>query len=179
MKTNARFITVSAVLMALTVVFAYLGSIFPAIRVAMIAVASLFTVAAVVEAGLGSAVLVYVGSALLGILLLPDKTAAFLYLLFFGFYPIVKSLSEGIKPQAVQWGVKIAVFYAAFTAVWFLFRALVFSAELLTSVTGAAALGLSLVYLIAGMAFILYDIGLTRLISFYIVRISKNLKKKV
>jgi hypothetical protein len=169
-KTSARFITLSAAFLALTIVLLYIGNIFPAVRLAAAAAGSLMTVAAVIEAGLGSAALVYIGSAALGFLILPDKTGIFLYILFFGYYPVVKSLGERIKGAVGQWAVKIAVFNAALTAVWFLLREIVFSAEVLR-------LGILLVYLAGNAVFVLFDIGLTRLISFYIVRISKNIRK--
>jgi hypothetical protein len=77
MKASARTITVSAALTALTVVFLFLGNVFPAGRLGLIAVASLFVTAAVIEAGLGAAAFVFVGSAVLGALILPDKWPRF------------------------------------------------------------------------------------------------------
>ncbi len=179
MKNSARVIALSAVFTALAVIFLYAGNLLPALRVAAVAAASLFVIAAVIEAGLGSAALVYAGSAVLGLLLLPDKGAAYLYILFFGPYPMVKSLSERARPTAVRWLVKLLFYNLAFTAVWFIIRELVFNAEALSAFAGFAggAAGTLLIYLVANAAFIVYDIGLTRLIGLYITRISRNIRK--
>lgn len=179
MKSNARFIALSAVFTALAVIFLYAGTLLPALRVAAVAVASLFIAAAVIEAGLGSAALVYAGSAVLGLLLLPDKGAAYLYILFFGPYPIAKSLSERTRPAAAQWLIKLLFFNIAFTAIWLIIRELIFSAEALAAFAGFAGntAGTVLIYLVANAALIVYDIGLTRLIGLYITRISRNIRK--
>lgn len=177
MKTNALFITVSAALMALAMLFLYVGNLFPAARVAAVAAASLMTIAAVIESGICSGVLVYIGSAVIGSLFLPDKASAYLYAVFFGLYPIAKSLCERLKPVAIQWALKIVFFNMSFAAVWFVFRSLVFTAESLKRITDMGEIGLLIAYMAANAAFILYDIGLTRLIGLYILRISKNLRK--
>jgi hypothetical protein len=178
MKNSARVIALSAVFTALAVIFLYAGNLMPALRVAAFAAASLFVVAAVIEAGLGSAALVFAGSAVLGLLLLPDKGAAYLYILFFGPYPIVKSLAERTRPAVVQWLIKQLFFNLAFTAVWFLIRELVFNTEALAAFAGfGRAAGTLMIYLVANAAFIVYDIGLTRLIGLYITRISRNIRK--
>ena len=170
MKGTARSITVSAALTALTVAFLFLGNVFPAGRLAMIAVASLFVTAAVIEAGLGSASFVFVGSAVLGTLILPDKTSALLFALFFGYYPIVKSLAERIGRTVLTWAVKLAAFNASLTVVWFIFRALLFQPDY-------RDWNVIILYAAGNAAFVVYDIGLTRLIGLYIARISKNIKK--
>ncbi len=170
MKATTRGITVSAALTALTVVFLFLGNVFPAGRLAMIAVASLFVTAAVMEAGLGAAAFVFVGGAVLGALILPDKTSALLFALFFGYYPIVKSLAERIGRAVLTWAVKLAAFNVSLTVVWFVFRALLFQPDVL-------GWSPAVIYAAGNAAFVVYDIGLTRLIGLYISRISKNIKK--
>lgn len=156
---------------ACSVVMLYLASILQVQRLGIIAISSLFGIAAVIEAGIVADIFVYIGSSLVGWLIVPDKSAILVYTLFFGYYPIVKSLAERIGKPAAQWCVKLAVFNAAFSAVWFLFSSLVFA-------SGVLKLGTAVVLIVGNAAFILYDIGLTKLISFYIVRISKNIRRK-
>jgi hypothetical protein len=170
MDKKTRTITLAAVLTALSVVFLYLANLIPTIRLGFAAAASLFAVAAVIETGLVSAVFVFVGSSVLGALLLPDKTPIILYVLFFGYYPIIKSLAERIRRVILNWILKVAVFEAAFSASWFLFKNLIFNSKYLNT-------HIIFVYLAGTAAFIVFDIGLTRLIGFYIQRISKNIKK--
>lgn len=170
MKSKTRNITLSAVLIALNVVFLYLAVILPSGRMGFVAVSSLFVVAGVIELGISPAVLVFVSCSILGALILPDKTAVIVYALFFGYYPIVKSLAERSRSKVLTWVVKLAVFNAAFTALWFLFKTILFDSKYLET-------SLLLIYPAINLVFIIFDIGLTRLISFYIVRISKILRK--
>lgn len=163
-------ITLSALSIALTTVFLYLATVLPTVRVGLVAIASLLTVAAVVETGIVPSILVFTGASLLGLLILPDKVTVLIYALFLGYYPIVKSLAERIKRPVIQWAIKLVAFNAAFAVIWFVFRTLVFSTTLLEA-------NAYLTYLAANLAFVLFDIGLTRLIGFYIVRISKYLNK--
>ncbi len=164
-------ITLSALMAALSVSFMYVGNILPTGRLGIIAVASLFVTAAVIEAGLSAGVFVYAGSGLLAALILPDKSSALLFGLFFGYYPLVKSLAERIGKIVLTWAVKLTVFNAAFAVVWFLFRKLLFDADTFTVNTLVA-------FALGNLVFVIYDLGLTKLISFYIVRISKYLKKE-
>ena len=156
---------------ALTVVFLYLASVFPTGQLGFVAVASLFTIAVVIEAGIKYAALVYVSCAILAFLIIPLKGAALLYTLFFGYYPIVKSFAERLKKPLWAWIVKEAVFIAALTAVWFLFRTLIFSGRYLE-------LSPLIVYIGGIAVFTLYDIGLSRLIGYYIYKISPKIKRK-
>lgn len=170
MQNKTRKITLSAVFTALTVVFLYFANIIPTARLAFAAVSSLFAVATVIEAGLLSAVFVFIGSSIIGALLLPEKTAVLIFVLFFGYYPVIKSIAEKLRTSVLKWLVKLLVFEAAFSVIWFLFKSLIFDAAYLET-------NIILVYLAGSIAFVLFDIGLTRLISFYIVRISKNMRK--
>lgn len=170
MDKRTRIITLAAVLTALTVVFLYLANMLPTVRLGLAAAASLFAIAAVIEGGVVSSVFVFIGSSVISALLLPDKTAVLVYVLFFGYYPIIKSLAERIRSVVLCWAVKLAVFELSLTAIWFLFKNLVFNAKYLET-------NLILIYLAGTAAFVVFDIGLTRLISFYIQRISKNIRK--
>lgn len=172
MDKRTRLITLAAVLTALTVVLLYLANILPTVRLGLAAAASLFAIAAVIESGIFSAIFVFIGSSVIGALLLPDKTAVLIYVLFFGYYPVIKSLAERIRIIVLSWAVKIAVFELSLTTMWFLFKNLIFNANYLET-------NVILIYLAGTAAFVVFDIGLTRLIGFYIQRISKNIKKNI
>ena len=94
---------------------------------------------------------------ILGLVLLPDKGMALLYLGLFGLYPVLKSRFENGRGLLVGWSMKIAYFNAVFAVVWFGFLAL-----LLTAVPkGFSSI---LIWSLGNVVFIAYDIGLTRLI---------------
>ena len=59
MDKNTKKITISAVLSALVIVLLFIAGIFPTGQLGIIAVSSLFVVAAVIEIGLGAAIFVF------------------------------------------------------------------------------------------------------------------------
>lgn len=160
----------TAVFTALSIVIMYLASVFPTGSLALTAVASLFTIAAVIEAGVGGGAFVYAGTTILGLLLLPDKGVLAFYGLFFGYYPIVKHYAEKLKSRIAEWCVKLAVMNAALSVIIFLFSKAFLQAVSLN-------VGKLVIYIIFNAAFVVFDIGLSKLIGFYMVRISKNIKQ--
>lgn len=141
-----------------SLVFLFLACITPSGRLGLGAVSGLFPMAAVMAAGRGAGYLCWVVSGLLGLILLPDKGIALLYLVFFGLYPVVKSRCESGKRQAVSWFFKLLYFNAALVVFWFFLR------ELFMPRPPAWLKGSWLVFLLGNCVFIAYDIGLSRLI---------------
>ena len=172
MNSKTKRTTLCAMMAALSVVFMFIGNLFPTGRMGFMAVASLFTVAVVIQYGYLPSVLVFVVSTVLGLLLLPDKAPIAFYGLFFGFYPIVKSFAERRK-KAISWIIKLVVFNAALTAMFVFMKELLmlrFFDKLSDNILGIA------IYLIFNIVFIVYDIGLSRLIGFYMTNIYNRIR---
>ena len=165
-RGRARKIALTGLLTALSTALLYLAALIPTSYIGTVAAASLLTAAAVIETGFAAGALVFAGTAILGFLLVPLKSAVLLYALFFGYYPLVKSLAERLKSRAAEWLLKLASVNAALSVMLFALRGLVFSGAFFE---GSAPL----VYLAVNACFVLYDIGLSRLIVFYCARISK------
>ena len=168
-RKATRLITVSAVMTALSVVSVYLGSVFPTGQLGFAAISSLFVIAAVVECGLKGGIFVYIGSAALTLLLVPDKSTALLFALFFGYYPVIKSLAERPKSRVLEWIIKLCLLNAALSVLLFLFKLTIFDYSVINGST-------PLIYLLANIVFVLYDIGVSRLIFIYVNKISKRIK---
>lgn len=60
--------------------------------------------------GTSSVVSVYLATSIITFLFVPDKEAVLLYVLFFGYYPIIKSSLDKIKPKALGYFVKLLIF---------------------------------------------------------------------
>ncbi len=165
-------ITVTAMSAAITLVLLYLASVMPSGRLAMTVCASLPAVAAVVESGIGGGLAVFAGSALLALILSPDKTAVLMFVLFFGWYPVIKSLIERLRRPVFEWIVKFLVFNAAVTVMWCLFRAALFEGQVWYKY-GALA-----IYGAGNVIFAVYDMCISRIAGFYVTRISNHLKNR-
>ena len=106
-------IVVSGVLVALSVIILYLGCAIEVLDITMSAMVSLLVVVIVIEMGYSYAWLTYIATAILSVLLLPQKSPAIFYACFMGFYPILKSYIERIGSGLVRWIIKLIVGNAA------------------------------------------------------------------
>jgi hypothetical protein len=157
---------------ALSVVLLYFGSLFELLDISMAVIASLACVIAVIEYGKSAPWAIYAVTSVLSVILLPDKTPAAFYAIFFGFYPILKEKFEK-RPKVLSWLLKEVTFNICLVvmavAVYFI------------STTGDNSLlknpiMLATTALLAEVVFVLYDIALTRLISFYIIKLRHRFK---
>ena len=166
-------LTVCAMLSALGVILLWIGSMIEVVDISMAVIASLFCVFAVIEYGGSAPWLIFAVTGLLSLLLLPQKTPAVMYLLFFGYYPIIKEKLEK-RSRTVAWVLKELVFNVALVAM------ILLSHFFMT--VGETADSLLLLYVafavLAEIAFPVYDVALTRLISFYLYRLRKRLRIK-
>jgi len=168
MKQSTRLVSLTALLAALSVVLLYLASLLPSGRLASAAIAGLINAIAVIECGRLCAFACFSCTSILAAVLLPVKAVALIYILFFGYYPIVKSLAERIKSRTLEWAVKIIVFNAALTATYFLCVPVVAPGLELD-------IGLLVLLCVAGnICFVLYDMAFSMLARQYIERIYKK-----
>ena len=164
-------ITQSALLSALAVIMLYIASVWPTGQLGLAAVASFFVAAGVIESGVRAGIYVYVVSSALAGLLLPDKAAPFLFILFFGFYPVLKLLIERIGSVPVRWILKFAVFNASLSVIWFLLRELIFA-------SGDSFPGTILIYIGGNAIFALYDYGYSKALLLYKDRVSGRVNRR-
>ena len=169
MSKKTRVITSSALLISLSMVFLYLSSIFPTMQLCFVAASSLFVVAQVIETDLKGGLYVFVGSCILGFLIVPDKTSMILYGLFFGYYPLVKSLAEKHNKALVRWGIKLVVMNLALAVILGFFGELIFDLS-------QFEYGVWVFAALFDVTFILFDIGISQIVGFYMARIHKNKK---
>jgi len=167
MGKKTRAITLSSLFSALAVIFLYIASVWPTGQLGLVAVSSLFVAASVIEAGLVYGLYTFIVSSALGMLLIPDKTAAFLFILFFGFYPLIKCVIERINGLFPQWLLKFLVFNASLTVVWFLLRGLLFDSTDNMPGTAVAFIG-------GNAVFALFDYGYTKVIRLYYTRVPRR-----
>ena len=159
------------ILAGMSLLFLYLSAVSPAAQLGIVAIAGLFPAGAVVSAGLGAGFFCYGAAGLLGLLLVPDKANALLYLLFFGLWPMVKSLLERLRSRAAEWAGKLAVFNAVLTLCYVGLR------ELFLPFLPGMLTAAWMVYAAGNVAFVIYDIGFSKLIAFYVARVDKVLRK--
>lgn len=153
-----------SLLTALSVVFLFLGSVMPTGKIALAVIAGFGVCVALMMYGYGWALAVFGVTALLAALLFPGGSAI-LYGVFFGYYPIAKSLFEKLHSKAAVWACKYALYTVVFVAYCLL-------AQALFTVSGRT-LAWYVLYPLGACVFWLYDRCFSLLIAFYIDRIAR------
>lgn len=175
MKTSFK-VSLSGVIGALSLVMMLLTSVIPFGTFAFPAFAGMLLISIVIELGNSWAFLVYFTVSTLSLLLLTDKEAALYYVIFLGFYPIVKGLIEKLSSKVLQYVIKFAVFNVCMIAAFYL-SIFVFSIPKESfEVFGFYVPWLFLI--LGNNAFVIYDFCVTRIVTIYLLKIHKLLAKK-
>ena len=114
-RMRTKYLTVSAMLAALSVVVLMLGSFVEVLDLSTAAFASILCLYAVIEIGGVYPWMIWLVTSVLGILLLPVKTPVIFYALFAGFYPILKAKLEKLR-ASVSWILKLLAFHVCLAA---------------------------------------------------------------
>lgn len=168
MKESTKRLARLSLLTALGVGFLCLASVLPSAQLAVIALAGFTSAVALMMYSAPWAAAVYAVTAVLSLLIVPEKGCAILFDAFFGYYPILKSYFERLHDRRLGWITKLALYTAAFFLLWFIGTELFLgSAELLPWY---------ILWPLGGIAFVIYDICLSFLIRIYIEKISGYIK---
>ncbi|MBR4013989.1 MAG: hypothetical protein IKJ00_06800 [Clostridia bacterium] len=158
-------------LAAVGVILLYLGSMVELIDISMAVIASLLCVFAVIEYGKSAPWLVFGVTAVLSLLLLPQKTPALMYTLFFGYYPILKEKFEKLN-ITLCWILKECVFNVALILILVSMKYLLFESLNISFMLYVIAV------VLCEVVFVVYDFALTRLISLYVYKLRNRFKTK-
>ena len=105
---RTKKLTLGAILASMGVVLLTVGAFIEVLDLSMAALASFFCIFAVIEMGKGYPIMIYLVTGILAVLIMPQSLSGWIYLLFFGYYPIVKERFEKL-PIALAWVLKLAV----------------------------------------------------------------------
>lgn len=129
----------------------------------------------VVEFGKGFATVIYVAVSILSMLILGNKEPAIMYVMFFGYYPIIKSIFEKHLKRIPCWLIKYLIFNVAMITSYFVVtRVFMISFD---DIEAFGKFALPLLLFAGNVLFLMYDILLTRLVSIYIYKWQKQIKR--
>lgn len=168
-------LAVCALIAALSFVMLLLTGLIPVGTYALPCIAGAFLAVVVIEVGYPWAVTVYLVVSVLSFLFVSDKEAALYYAAFLGIYPVIKGLVERIRNKYIQYILKFLVFNLCVISAFYIGITVLSIPKESFNLFGVY---LPWVFLLIGnVAFVIYDICLTRLITEYITRWRKKLKK--
>ncbi len=165
---KTRKTTISAALTALIVVVLWLGSLVEVLDLTTIFIAGLFLAFSVIELEGNWKWMIYTASAILALVLLPNKFVGVEYVLL-GVTVILKSYYER-RSNILSWVLKFITFNVLFgvvIALFYLVLGMPFQDEVILGITFSAYLIPAILLFLGNICFLLYDILLSRLISIY------------
>lgn len=174
MKKTKR-IALAGIITGLSLAVMLLAGIFPFAEYSCPALAGIFLVFLVIEFNKKTALIAYIAISILSLLTLPNKEASILFTGFLGFYPIIKSLFEQVKSRFIEWALKLLLFNTMIISAYIIMIYL-FNIQILTEQLDALHnYGLAALFILANIAFIIYDYALTGVIFMYLTRIKPKL----
>ncbi len=169
---KTKKLTLCAVFSALITVL-MLTAYFPYLTYAIPAFSGALTIIPLVEFGKKYGFATFLAS-VLPVLLFCEIEAKLMYLCLFGWYPVLKAVFENLKSRVLEYLLKFLTFNASLLLVYGGLSKL-FGLNLLQGEEGIYILVFALA--VGNIAFLLYDICLSRLAVFYLYRLRKLFAK--
>lgn len=172
---NSKVIAYSGVATALSVVMLFLGSIFWVLGYTMPLVAGLVMIILLDSISQKSALLTFISTSIISFILLNDKECVLLYILFFGYYPLIRDKINDIKPKFLSYLLKFITFNAA----------MVLTQVLCVYVFGIpfddmlGKWGIVLFVLCLNLVFVVFDKLYTLLLRLYRIKLKKKVEKYI
>lgn len=174
MKQSSKC-ALGGIVAALSLVMMISVAVIPFLTYALPAAAGMLIVFMVIETDKKWAFGVYCTVAILGAILVPDKEVAVMYLAFFGYYPIIKAFFEAKLNAVIGWILKIAAFVATMVASYALM--IKFMGVTIDETEEFGAMAIPILLGTGTLAFVLYDIALTKMITLYMMKWQKHFKR--
>lgn len=156
-------VALGGIVAALCIVIMFLTGVLPALYIAAPMAAGLLMIILVEEVSIGWAWLTYLAVSLLSLIVTFDKEAALMFILFFGYYPMLRLYFERIRAKALKMICKYAVFNL-FLVLDYLATVYVFG---LPTFEDTGAVMMVLLVIAFNLVFYFYDRVLSRMDWFY------------
>lgn len=164
---RTKKVALGGLMLALQMATLFIAGFVPGIELTIYALSSLYAAIIIIETNISGGIIFYFASALLALLIIPNKAAILPYIFFFGIYAIIKFLIEKIGKQLIEIPLKLVFFNTSIGAGIILFESMFLGNINLPEY--------SRILLILGgqVLFLLYDYLFTLLIAFYRKRFSR------
>ena len=169
---EVRKLTLSAMMCAMTVAMLAVASFLGDLDLTILMLASVCMVFVYVEIGSPYTYLTWLVSSLLTFLFFPSRYFWVVYLFIFGFYPILKGFIEKLKRPF--WLLLKLVWFNVTLVIVFLIISFILGIDLLE---GEAEWMIYVLYGLANVSFICYDLLIGFLVRLYLVRYREKLVK--
>lgn len=129
----------------------------------------------VVEVNKSWALLTYAEVSILSLFITPDKEAALIFILLFGYYPIIKESIEKVKSKVIKFLIKFIIFNIVAVVDYQLTIHLLGVADMTEDFAMFGKLGIYIFWGFSNVVFFIYDYALNGCIELYV----RYLKPKI
>ena len=162
---------------ALSVTLMFLGGVIYVFAYTVPMLLGLIAVMIKKSFGTSSAVFVYIAVSLLSLMLVPEKESVMMYVLFFGYYPIIRESFEKIKSKVIRSILKLILFNASLAVIELI---CVYAFGIPFFDDGLFSWGLLIGFAAAmNFVFVMYDFLLKTFLILYVRKIEKRIKKYI
>ena len=176
-SVKIKLIALSAMFSALGTVILFLGGMLGDLDMTVCALASLIVLVAIIEMGVASGIMVYAVTSALALILFPMYFITPLYVLFIGFYPLLKYFAEKQRTP-VAWLIKLTVLNLM-TAVLLLLAYYVYGINIYDVGIGDINFGkwaILVLYVLVNITVAVFDYCITNLTKIYNFKLRKIFK---
>ena len=124
------------------------------------------------------AIATYCAVSLLSIFVTPNYEATLLFILFMGYYPILKYYLDQKKNRLLVWAIKLAVFNVAIVIFFLAFQYIFTSVDMLEGMEMFGKYAVLVLWAAANLFFFIYDYALTQLTDMYINWFRKKILRR-
>ena len=168
-------VALGGIMAALSLLFMFFSSVFPSMTYAAPAISGALLILTVIEISPWFSLLIYAVVAFLSIFFVADKESAVMYILFFGYYPIVKGWIEGKLGKVYSWIAKYIIFNITVITAYFICSK--FLGIEYDEIGHFGKYSVLILLLMGNIIFACYDIALTRIISNYVIHWQKYVRR--
>lgn len=166
MKTHNSFhtdsyrIALGGIIAALCVVCMFLTGVFPMFYLILPMLASALIYVMVIETGIGWGWMTYLSVGFLSFFITPNKDATLVFMLFFGYYPLLRARTNRTHWKVLTWILRLLIFNAAVLAFVGISIYLLGMEELLESMGDYGKYGGLILWGMANVMFLCYDFSM-------------------
>ncbi len=171
-------IALGGVISSLCLMFMFCSGLFPMFDYTIPTFSGFLMVIMIVETSAAWAFTTYVAVSFLALLITPNLQCSLLFVIFMGYYPILKYYLDRLKNRILAWVIKFAVFNAAVLLFYFLFQFVFMTEDLLEGMEKFGEYAKVILLVGANLFFILYDHLVGQLTDIYVNWFRKRILRR-
>lgn len=171
-------IALGGVISSLCLFFMFCSGMFPLFDYTIPTFAGFLMVIMIVETSAPWAFMTYVAVSVLALLITPNLQCSLLFVMFMGYYPILKYYLDKLRLKPLAWVIKFAVFNAAVVVFYMLFQFVFMTEDLLEGMERFGKYAELVLLAGANIFFVIYDFLVGRLTDIYVNWFRKRILKR-